>query len=254
MFGSVLPGIRELRVPLAVGFLWFAVAWVTFSESFRNIAPNSFFSDVALLIEWFTVPVALSVLTFFAYLAGVILKNITFRPIARRLYSRDEFLSSLELRELMRQELKGARNRGARAQQILRDLPSIGEVESSRYDDEQRYLEASILVDENTSAEGRPSLDEAADWDRWHWIMENVDLFATESLVTQSRFSDFLMVTHKDAYDQMDRNLAEADFRESIGVPLVALAGVIASRIAIDQGSDWYFLIIAPILIAAVAL
>lgn len=83
MLGSLLPGVREVRTPLTVGYLWLLIAWLAFADRFPTERPDTDTDAVGLTVRLFALgdivgpAIALAALSFIAYIAGALL---TFDP------------------------------------------------------------------------------------------------------------------------------------------------------------------------------
>ncbi len=75
MLASILPGLRDLRTPLATGYLWLLVIWLTFGQS--RLVPedpdNLFASRLQDLASLVGPAATLAAVSFAAYLLGSIL-------------------------------------------------------------------------------------------------------------------------------------------------------------------------------------
>ena len=86
MLASLLPGLREVRAPLAAGYLWLVVAWVVLEPVVPQRAEAS--GVVASLYRAGDILSVLGVgvaLSFAAYLLGS-LSSSTLTPLLRRLF------------------------------------------------------------------------------------------------------------------------------------------------------------------------
>jgi hypothetical protein len=70
MLLNLLPGLRELRAPLAAGFLWLFAAWLAFEGAIPEPAGAPEFFDQ------FEAVGAAAALTFAAYLVGSFLSDL----------------------------------------------------------------------------------------------------------------------------------------------------------------------------------
>jgi hypothetical protein len=75
MLASLLPGLRDVRTPLTVGYLWLLTAWLVFGEQL----PKSRASGNGLVAQLFDLggllgkAAPIAALSFTAYLLGAIL-------------------------------------------------------------------------------------------------------------------------------------------------------------------------------------
>jgi hypothetical protein len=73
VLGSVLPGLRQIRAPLAAGFLWLFVFWIGFWRDVRfDELSSGLAGDVYRLLQAFGVGSVLAATTFVAYLVGTL--------------------------------------------------------------------------------------------------------------------------------------------------------------------------------------
>lgn len=71
MLASVLPGLREIRAPLAAGFVWLAFLWVCLGSQMPSAdEATGLLKRVYDLSAYVGVPSTLAALTFIAYLVG----------------------------------------------------------------------------------------------------------------------------------------------------------------------------------------
>src|SRR4051812_43773259 len=75
VLASVLPGVRDVRVPLASGLLWLLSAWLVLEPHFPDEAPEpgTFLARIYRLVEFFGVGGVVGAILFTAYLVGIIL-------------------------------------------------------------------------------------------------------------------------------------------------------------------------------------
>lgn len=73
MLASVLPGLRELRAPLAAGYLWLAFAWLIFRDDVpARSEATGIVGDVFELAQFAGPAATLAAVTFVAYLVGAL--------------------------------------------------------------------------------------------------------------------------------------------------------------------------------------
>lgn len=73
---SLVPGLRDLRTPLAVGYLWFSVVWVVSPSLPSNLFDSALHERIAILSVTAGPAGQLAVLSFAAYLLGVLLEVV----------------------------------------------------------------------------------------------------------------------------------------------------------------------------------
>lgn len=74
MFASLLPGLREIRAPLAAGYTWLLGLWLAFHDLAVAAGGRAevFRSEVVQLSEWLGKPAILAAITLGAYIIGTI--------------------------------------------------------------------------------------------------------------------------------------------------------------------------------------
>jgi hypothetical protein len=106
----LLPGLRDVRTPLAVGYLWFLVAWLVFAQDlpYESASPGSFVAGLAGLQGLLGGGAVVAAVSFSAFLVGSVVSfSFGFRPL-RRLEDRardNKDTTELELREYIGLEL-----------------------------------------------------------------------------------------------------------------------------------------------------
>lgn len=73
MLTSLLPGLREVRGPLTVGYLWLLALWLAFPDWLPELAKVRPFADISRVLPLVGEGVVLSLVTFLAYLIGAFL-------------------------------------------------------------------------------------------------------------------------------------------------------------------------------------
>lgn len=186
MLTSLLPGLRELRTPLAAGYVWLVDAWIIFGVHLPRHRP----ADGPLALVWdlgtFVGPtVVLAVTTFVAYLAGSIL-------------------------EIDPTRLWDFGGRPDRVTNVLNRLRSRTRVLAwVRFP----ALSASAKQDLTTVArEADPDMD-----------AESLDVVYGRTLREVRQLATRLQVANAELHDKYDRLLTEATFRLNIAPPLTIL-------------------------------
>jgi hypothetical protein len=79
MLTSLLPGLRELRAPLAAGFLWILAGWLAIASHIPSPErATGIFKDIYRLGEAVGRPGVLAALSFAAYLLGILTEQFTY--------------------------------------------------------------------------------------------------------------------------------------------------------------------------------
>jgi hypothetical protein len=197
MLASLLPGLRDVRTPLAVGYLWLLILWLWLADRVPRTKP----ADDGLVARLFDLQdilgatVALACLSFVAYVLGALL---TIPIEASQIY--------LFLRRLGRYFSKDtqlyAREYDQHREEVL-----------------ERFSGQGVNV---TEAEMR-ALKRLADRERG---------FSRSVSDLRAR----LLVANQELYGEYDRLAAEAAFRVNLFPPSIALAILIARDLSVFWG------------------
>jgi hypothetical protein len=69
MLASLLPGLRELRAPLAAGYTWIFGLWILLHDLNVGSGPlRAFRDDIVQLANWAGKPILVTAATFAAYI------------------------------------------------------------------------------------------------------------------------------------------------------------------------------------------
>lgn len=80
MLASLLPGLRELRAPLAAGYTWIFGLWVMLRDLNIESGPvRAFREDITQLAAWIGKPALIGAVTFVAYIIGTVSISATHR-------------------------------------------------------------------------------------------------------------------------------------------------------------------------------
>lgn len=192
---SLLPGLRDVRTPLAVGLLWIAIAWVWFAEAIPDsVDATGLIAQLYRLTGVFGAAVMITMLSFAGYVVGLLLSSLhldwapirTFLPMS---------LSPLswQSRDMMYRRYAEALERGARS---------------------GMSSEATSRLSDAVSKRLRVSTD----------LESDIRLMAMR-----------LQGTQKAIYDDYDRFRSEAEFRRSIALPLALLISSVAYSMLREQ-------------------
>ncbi|MFF8265006.1 hypothetical protein [Streptomyces virginiae] len=232
MLASLLPGIRELRTPLATGYIYLLTVFLLVAGRIpaRAEAPE----PMRLLydaVEWMGKPAALAAVTFVAYLVGSVLAvraatinhalGITWQLWLRRLARRREKHGhAVEIRDFG--DFMGLR----------RLSPTFARFTALRA--ELTKSAADTLVRHFEDRGGTPELFMSQDEMAWHEGLVTVVLDLPQ-LRTRLYGAD------KDLYGDYDRLTAEADLKVNVGFATTVLSCVIAVL-----GEPWWVLLSLP--------
>jgi hypothetical protein len=194
VLASLLPGLRDIRTPLTVGYLWLLIAWLLFGEH----VPKSRPSGNGLLAQLFDLSgilgkaAPIAALSFIAYLLGALLTI----PVESRFIS--SILSIL----------------GTFSQDTRLTTEEYARWRAGRTDEVRDRIE----VSKNRNA--GPVLD-ISDSE-----MRTLVRFAVEEPGSYLAANDLrarLLVANQQMYGEYDRLAAEASFRVNMFLPLIAL-------------------------------
>lgn len=215
MLASILPGLRDLRVPLATGFLWLVVLWlIVYPIIPTQKDAAGFVAEIYELFGALGSATLLAVMSFIAYLVGIVLGKLAFIPkIAATIAfaSRSAVpLPGVPLSDASRRQAYELAERTIR-QQAARGVQT-------------NTIAETVLQQGITRTSARLADPEFAisDIERrlFFQMYFEVPLVAVRLLAKQ-----------KELFDRYDRADAEANFRYAIVVPLVAIIGLLAWRV-----------------------
>lgn len=193
MFASLLPGLRDLRTPLAVGLLWLMLLWVWFAHVIPD--PDSatgLLSQLYRLSGLFGSAVLLTMLSFAGYVLGLLLSSLHI----------DWRLIRAALPEMLRPlSWQSSHLLVARYQVAIDKASSAGVTQ----DEIERFGDGVIH-------RGSRMLN----------VESDIRLIAMR-----------LQGTQKDIYDDYDRFRSEAEFRRSIALPLSGLVVSVILNVAV---------------------
>lgn len=191
MLASLLPGLRDLRVPLATGVLWLVVLWLASYPAIPSAGEaTGLIGELYLLGAALGPTVELAVLSFIAYVVGI----LTARPTAAISRGLARLINILTLRRVREREL----------------FPSA-----------QRLTISSAEQAFNHALQLRAELPRSdfEHFDMLERMAADVPLVATR-----------LLADNRELFDRYDRADAEAAFRFSVAPPLVPIALLVAWR------------------------
>lgn len=236
MLASLLPGLRELRAPLAAGYLWLVAAWLALAGAIPDPdeAPPGIVRDAYELAGAVGQPAVVAAASFAAYLAGVLSVQATAAMLPR-------------LRVLRRRQVLGSRfgvaapsaaGRSALREAVLDELVR-------RYDLDPGLQK---LLQETRDACGESrDLDDLAVRRRLLDVRVDVDEYAGRLERDLPMIPLRLLAEGKkdEIYGEFDRLRAEAEFRASVAVPLGAVVAILAWR----ASPWWLFALVMPALL-----
>jgi hypothetical protein len=216
VLASLLPGLRELRTPLAIGYLYALALYLFFHDSIPTTAEASgHLKPLYDVVHWLGKPAALAAGAFLAYLVGSVLEvpaaqvshwfraALSKRPhLARQRANRRDYLDSSLTHTLGRWDLTPDA------------AQSLGQYCGTRI--------------RRTLTQTSPNLEERSELAIRH-LVEDLPQLRTR-----------LYTASKDMYGEFDRLSAEADFRVNVG-----LAGILLScAMAVQVHFLWALLLV----------
>lgn len=231
MLATVLPGVRYIRTPLTVGYMWFLVLWLAIGHRLPTSSQASgLFADV-FRISHAVGPAATAVaVSVAAYVVGILVVPLSIKLI---------HVCGTALRRSPAARLTPGYRRYVAAESALRDV--VAERLSARFCSDEAFrssvLDAADAMPNNGEVlpRDRLSLKELAlsnGYARYQVIVNTVDLapLAEDLHDDLSYVAQRLHSRNTDIYDEYNRLQAEADFRLAIFFPIASLFGVLAIR------------------------
>jgi hypothetical protein len=225
MLTNLLPGLRELRAPLAAGYLWLVCGWLIFHDLLTG--QSKLVHDVAPLVNWAGRPALAVAITFGAYLVGILSEAATTWLL--QLVAKSE-PSGLPIGDEGYNHLKEL------AVSILDARITSDEESRLALLSSPRTNEIAGLLDPRVPAE-----------QRWRLMFDRIDVFA----YIASLAGDLALVPSRligqnnELYGMYDRLNAEAQFRAAVTVP----AAVAFATLGVTE--SWVFfagMVLAPVL------
>jgi hypothetical protein len=240
MLVSLLPGLRDLRTPLAAGYVWLLAAWVAF-EPWIPLRPE----DDTVLESAYRAGRAVSIaalgvaLSFAAYLVGTLSTSLLSGPL-RRLAGGDSL--NPQSQSALRQVARAGREQlvlalslsGTDVDRFFQEQFASPEDSKNRSDwlrwvrlhlfpvpeEDQRATQVFLTAD----TPGVSSPVDPHDVERERLLAaaigRDLNVIATTRLLGRDQ----------ELYIVVDKNRAEADFRLGVVPPLLALAAAISAR------------------------
>lgn len=249
MWGGLLPGIREIRVPLAAGYLWLLAFWLFLEPYFpAGQQPTGVLASLLRLHELLSVAGTAIGLSALAYFIGSV-SEATLGMWSRRqarygglLFTSDygtdgrRVLRTISEREAERLSAALQPTGGLRAALVRpprrADTPALHRLLIQA----DRQIIGNVLGQRGTE------------------LSYEDDAVAYLSLVLQEEIGGELglvktrlLATERELHAQADRHSSEADLRFAVAPPLLAMVGVLVIR----WSALWLFAVIAVVVLWA---
>jgi hypothetical protein len=260
MFSSLIPAFRELRAPLAAGFLWLFTFYLAVAQRIPRLTETRGVAhDVAVLVTALGPAETIAATTFVAYLVGILWEAVT-APLVRRFIYPDLTFSSnimVDGHQIFRDPPPVPILRQAILERLVRRFETdkvAASALAARVDYLQEAFERRGREGEGKSSlgtSGAEVLDAIAR--RAHdpyavLIRYLVDVYSYESACRRElpQIPPRLLGVESEVWNVWDRLRAESDFRIAIAGPLAALAVVLSVR----SSHYWLFFLGVAILLA----
>lgn len=245
MLANLLPGIRDIRTPLATGYLWLLTLWFWIPSHFKDAPPTSGIpGDVTRLGHYAGragVGVAIS---FVAYLVGVLSKSLN--PPLVRLGTFNTYIPTLFMSRFSAYLPPRTKVRFLDFWRRSFSISLTRDSEDEREKALEEFDEQINLVTGQLSRSGLYSLQNFSLQmaDRGEIRKDTQSTFYRYLLSEVPRLGNALVGREADLYSVYDRLISEYEFRIGIGVPLIALVVTLA-----DRWSLLWLLTLLPLLV-----
>lgn len=231
MLTTLLPGVRDIRTPLTVGYMWFLVLWLAIGH--RLPTPSRATGALADIyrISHAASPAGTAVAVgVAAYVAGILLVPLSLSLI---------YFGGNVLRRTPAAFMTPGHHRGLSMQSVLRNV--VAARLSARFCSDEAFRSAvldaagAVPMDDEALPKGRSSFEKLAlsnGYVRYQIVVATVDL----TPLVDDLSGDLYNITQRlpsrnvDVYNDFNRLQSEADFRLAIFFPIVFLFGVLAIR------------------------
>jgi hypothetical protein len=231
MLTTLLPGVRDIRTPLTVGYMWFLVLWLAIGH--RLPTPSRATGALADIyrISHAASPAGTAVaVSVAAYVAGILLVPVSLSLI---------YFGGNVLRRTPAAFLTPGHHRFVSMRSVLRNV--VAARLSARFCSDEAFrlavLDAAGAIprDGETLPKDRSSLEKLAlsnGYARYQIVVATVDL----TPLVEGLADDLFYITQRlqgrnaDVYNDYNRLQSEGDFRLAIFFPIAFLFGVLAIR------------------------
>jgi hypothetical protein len=230
MLANLLPGLRDLRTPLAVGYLWLTGLWLLISDRVlraAEVAPSGLIKGVYRLEGFLGPSAALSALSFVAYLIGIMLlwrinwnvlkvdireveeESLLFPRLRTKLFIFFRLPNAFKISELLDQINDTIRRRmreridATKGKFSLKDHQKVTGVRR----------EPIVVIEED----GRKMSDIA-------------ELYIRATELQLPEVGIRLQGENRDLWDTFDRSRAESEFRSAVALPLAFVIIVVSLK------------------------
>lgn len=263
MLESLLPGARDLRVPLASGYLWLFAAYLALAPRLTLDTTSSGVSGDLARVASASGPVAVGVaISFLAYLVGIIWEGLV-RPTLRRITKSDlvpiavAYVDDRRVYSGIDRALMPIRRavRDRLIQRFERDASARNEL-AERLDAAEEKLQKDRSAPKGATfamaGEMLSRAIEEKDVVSYYHIVGDlvaIDAYYDDCARELERVPPRLLGKDPDLWNAWDRIRSEAEFRASLTGPVAALVIVLAFRL------DWIWLlgIGLPVVLVALA-
>ncbi|MCZ4078636.1 hypothetical protein O1W68_11840 [Rhodococcus sp. H36-A4] len=243
MLTAILPGLRDLRTPLATGYLWLVAMFLAFADILPTAeSENAMIAQVFDIASGLGTTAILAVLSFVAYLIGSALSledlNLDSMTAALRRYP-VKFIREKHVRKQPRPTI---------------DVPYsehlLSHFEKFANDTVTNYETALNAYEIDTNGHDY-ELAPFRGFFHGKGSLGNVDMMHREKLIQfQSAIDDESAIIanklHSDEsplWNDYDRELAEGNFRVSVTPPLFVIAIFLFIRYCFEAGISWQLLL-----------
>ncbi|MDQ0618064.1 hypothetical protein [Arthrobacter globiformis] len=239
MLAQILPGFRDFRTPLVTGYLWLLSTWILLGKPLPSKArKDGLLGMVNALTEYLSGAVVVVVLSFLAYMIGLLLavdfKYLT-ALVPRYGYTRIPDVESdskkkwkrVRIAEMSDHQRLLASDAGSRMHRLITEASARVEkrevpweslyleykIPHPQGDVEQKYVEDARGDDDKIDAQKRK--------DGLNHIAPALLSLMEKEIPTMATK---LQKENKDLYDSYDRHKSEADYRLSVAIPIAAIS------------------------------
>lgn len=237
MLAQILPGFRDFRTPLVTGYLWLLSTWILLGKPIPSKGrKEGLLGMVNALSEYLSGAAVLAVLSFLAYLIGLLLaadfKVLT--ALVRRFgWTRFSTLAAdgkttskfMRISEMNDHERLVGTDAGSTMQRLISEASA--RVEKREVDLEAIYGEYSIAAPQGEEdnkywdqASGDP--DRIDDVRRKGILLNLAPKLLSDMEAEIPILATKLQAENKDLYDSYSRDKSEAEFRLSVALPIAA--------------------------------